>query len=128
MRIVTRDQDVMRLATEAILDPLGRVVRLEVARRGERREGVANAPERLGCLPRAKLSTVPHHYRTRAARCRVGGEALNFCAPSFGQRPARIDIRSDRVAMMNEIEVQLSTLKSEVSTLGTLRVGLRLDR
>jgi hypothetical protein len=98
---MTGDQDVTRLATQAVADPFGRVIGLEVARRRERRERVANPPECLRGLAGAKFPAVPYHDRPRTARLRFGGQPRNLRASSFGERPARIDIRSDRVAVMN---------------------------
>ena len=110
MRIVTGNQNVARFGPEPIPDPFRRVVRLQIAGGGERCERVARAPECLGGLAGSKLSAVPHYQRTRAACLRFGGEAGNICASLFGERPSRIHLRPNRVAVMNEIDVQGLTL------------------
>ena len=101
-----RDQDIARFATEAIPYPLGCILGLEIARRRERRERVADAPEGLGCLAGAEFSAMPHYERTRAASPGFDRESRNLLASPFGERPARIHVRSDRIAVVNKIKVQ----------------------
>lgn len=100
MRIVTGEQDVARLAAQAIADPLGRVVGLKIARRGKRREGVARAPERLGRLTRAKLAAVPYHSRTSTACRSFSRKANDVLASVFRKGAARIDVGVYRIAMV----------------------------
>ena len=104
MRIVAGDEDVARLTAEAIANPLGRVVGLKVARRRERCEGIAGAPECLGRLAGAKLAAVPHHGWTRTSRRGFGGETNDLFTTVFRKRAARIDVGPYCVAMMNEIK------------------------
>lgn len=83
MRIVTGDEDVARLAAQAITDPFGRILGLEVACRREWREGVAGTPECLGRLTGAKLAAVPHHGWMRAVRCGCGRETNDLFTAAF---------------------------------------------
>ena len=102
-----RDQDVARFATEAIPYPFGRILGLEIARRRKRRERVADAPEGLGCLAGAEFSAMPHHEGTRAASPGFDRESRNILASPFGERPARIHVRPDRIAVVNKEEFQV---------------------
>ena len=64
---VTRDEDVARFGAQAIAHPLGRIVRLEIARGRKFRERVACPPEGFRRLARAQLAAVPDHGRLDAA-------------------------------------------------------------
>ena len=103
---VSGDEDVARLAAEPITNPLGRIVRLQVACGRELRERVARAPERLGRLFRAELSAVPHHRRFHAARRGLRRQSLDIRQSCGRQRPARVDFGANRDAVVNEVEVQ----------------------
>ena len=107
MRIVTGDEDVARLATQAIANPLGRVFGLKVARRRERCEGVAGAPECLGRLTGAKLAAMPHDRWARAARRDLGRETNDVFTTVFRKRATRIDLGPDRIAVMDKEEPQV---------------------
>ena len=113
MRIVTGDQNVARLAAKPIANPLGRVLGLKVARRGEPSEGVARAPEGLGRLTGAQLAAVPHHLWMRTARRGFGRETHDMFTTLFRKRAPSIDLGSNRVAVMHEEKPQLSTLNSQ---------------
>ena len=115
MRIVTGDQNVARLAAQPVANPLGRVLGLKVARRGERSKGVARAPEGLGRLTGAKLAAVPHDGWMRAARRGFGRETHDMFTTLFGKRAPSIDLGSDRVAVMDEEKSQRSTLNPQLS-------------
>src|SRR5207247_7468981 len=77
MSEMSGDEDVARFAAEPIANPLRRVVRLEVARCRELREGVARAPEGLGRLLRAQLSAVPDHGRFCTAGRRLRSQTFD---------------------------------------------------
>ena len=113
MRIVTGDEDVARLAAQAIANPLGRVFRLKIAGRRERCKGVAGPPECLGRLTGAKLAAVPHQRRMRAAGRGFGRQPDNILTAPFRQRAPRIDLGPNRVAVMDEEESQGSGLKAQ---------------
>jgi len=117
MRIVTGDEDVARFAAQAIANPLGRVVGLKVARRRKRCEGVAGAPERFGRLTGAKLAAVPHDCRVRASGRRFSRKTTDLLPSLFRKRAPRIDVGPYRVAVMDKINSQLSSLKSQLSRL-----------
>ena len=106
MRIVTGNEDVMVHAAHTVANPLWRVFRLKVARRRERREGVAGAPECFGRLTGAKLAAVPDDGRTRATRRRFRREPNDVFATFFGKRAPRIDLWPHRITVMNKIKDQ----------------------
>src|SRR5262245_31365772 len=126
MREVTGDGDVARLGAETIANPVRRIVRLHVASRGEFRQRIARAPKRLSGLLGAQLSAVPDDRRPGAAGRRLGADTLGLLTAARRQRTARIDVRTDRVAVMDEIESQPSTLKAQLSRLKAQ--GSRLSR
>ena len=64
---VTGDRDVTRFRPQSIVDPLRRIVWLDVARRSEFRQWIASTPECLSCLLRAQLAAVPDHRRSGTA-------------------------------------------------------------
>lgn len=113
---MTGDEDVAGLATKPIANPLGRVFGLKVARRRERRQGVAGAPECLGALSGAELAAVPHYRRMRAARRGFGRETNDVFTTAFRKRTTRIDLGAKGIAVMDEKKFQLSTIKAQVST------------
>ena len=76
---------------------------MKVARRRERCEGVAGAPECLGRLTGAKLATVPDNSWTRAARHGFSRETNDVFAALFRKRAPRIDLGPDRIAVMDKI-------------------------
>ena len=104
MRKVTGEEEVARLAAQAIAHPRWWVVGLQIARRGEFRERVARAPEGLGRLPRPQLAAVPHDGRAHAARGGAGSQARHVLLSARRQRTPRVDVRADRVAVMNQEE------------------------
>src|SRR5437762_12460583 len=102
MREVTGDQHVACFATQSVAHPGRRVVWLQVACRREFSERIARAPARFGGLPRAQLAAVPHDGGLCAAGGGFGGYARDRCLPARGERPPRVDIRADRLAVVNE--------------------------
>ena len=76
---------------------------MKVARRRERCEGVAGAPECLGCLTGAKLAAVPDNSRTHTARRGFDREPIDVFAALFRKRAPRIDLGPDRIAVMDKI-------------------------
>ena len=77
VRVVAGDEHIARLRAEAIAHPLGGILRLQIPRRGELRERIARAPERLRRLLCAELAAVPHDLGLYASRCGAGREALD---------------------------------------------------
>ena len=120
MRIVTGDEDVSCLYPQAVANPLGRIFGLKVARGRQRRESVAGTPEGLGRLTGAKLAAVPHDCGVRASRRGFGCKATDLLPSFFRKRAPRIDVGPDRVAVMDKINSQLTTLKIEILRLGDL--------
>jgi len=105
VRIVSGDQNVGCLALQAIANPRRGIVGLQIARGAERGKGVTRSPELFGRLTGAQLTAVPHDRRTRPA-CGGGGRQLDDgLAACPRQRPAQIDLRADRVAVVDEIQV-----------------------
>jgi len=102
---VTGDENVARLAAKPVGDPLRGIVRLEIARRGELCERIARAPERFGRLFRAQLAAVPHDRWLDAALHCYCREPFDRRAAGLRQRTANVYFRSDRLAVMNEIQV-----------------------
>lgn len=103
---VSGNQDVPRFPAQPIAQPRRRVVRLQVARGREFSERVASAAERFRRLTRAQLAAVPDDRGPRAASCRVLCRPLHGVAALLRERAPRIDFRPDRVAVMNEKQVQ----------------------
>ena len=99
-------QNVPTLVAQPIAHPSGRVVRLQVARRGKLGERVASAPERFSRLTCAQLAAVPDDRGPRAAGRGVLRRSLHGLAALGRERAPRIDIRPDSVAVMNEKQVQ----------------------
>ncbi len=104
---MTGNQNIPRLASEPIAHPVGRVIRLQVARGRQFRQRVAGSPERLGRLPGAELTAVPYDRRPGAACGSLGRRIVNRRTADSGQRAPRIDIRTDGVAVMNKINPQI---------------------
>ncbi len=104
---VSRNQNIPTLVAQPIAHPSGRVVRLQVARRGKLSERVASSPERLSCLARAQLAAVPDDRGPRAAHRGIFRRPLHGLPALGGERAPRIDIRPDSVAVMNEKQVHL---------------------
>ena len=93
---------------------------MKIPRRRKCREGVAGAPERFGRLTGAKLAAVPHDCGVRASGRGFGCKATDLLPSFFRKRAPRIDIGPDRVAVMDKINSQLTTLKIEILRLGDL--------
>ena len=117
MRKVARDQDVALLSTQPLCNPLRRIVGLEIPRRTKLGQGVTGAPQRLGGLLRAQLAAVPDNGGPGAASGRLRREPFDVGAAVDRQRPLRVDVRSDGVAVMDEINDQRSSLKAQLSRL-----------
>jgi len=106
VRKVTSQHDVANLELEAVGHPLRVVLRLQIARRTELREGIARTPEALGGLFRAELAAVPDHHGLDTERCGFGCETFDLLATCFRERTQRIDTRTKRLAVMNKIKSQ----------------------
>ena len=103
---VAGQQDVPLFAAQPVANPRRRVVRLQIARGGKFGERVAGTPEHFRCLPCAQLAAMPDGRRLHSPRRGIGCRSLHRLAAVQRERAARIDIRPDGVAMMNEKEVQ----------------------
>ena len=90
------------LFAESIPHPRRRIPWLEVACRGEGRQRVARAPEGFGRLLRPQFSAVPDGRRLDAARGCQGCEPIDVYPADERQRPARVHVRANGIAMMNE--------------------------
>ena len=101
VRKVSGDQNVAFFAAQSIADPLRGIVRLQIFRRGELRQRVAGVPQGIGCLARAQLTAVPDDVRPDTARGELRGDSLDLRPPTRRQRPPRIHVGPDCVAVMN---------------------------
>lgn len=108
VRKVSDEHQIARFVAQAIPHDHRRIRRLEIAGRRERAERVAGAPEYLRRLAAAQLSAVPHDIGASAARRGVGRKPFDSGAAASRERPARIDLRSQGVAVMNQVEKHLS--------------------
>ena len=106
MREVAGDQDVARLTDQLIAHPFGRVVRLQMPCGGEFRQRVARAPERFRRLFRAQFAAVPDGGGPDTALRREVREPIDARPANGRERPARIDVRTYRIAVMNEKKLQ----------------------
>ena len=101
VRKVSRYQHIARFRDEPVAHRRWRIARLEIADRAEVRERVARPPAGLGGLPRTQLAAVPDDGRLRAVRGELRGQTLHRDETVSRQRPARIDLGSDRFSVMN---------------------------
>ena len=106
VRKVPGDQDVARLGGKPVADPRRRIVRQQAPRGREFRERIAGAPECLRGLTRAQLSAVPDDGRPRASRRGLRRQHLRLALPGGRQRPARVDLRTDGVTVMDQIQLR----------------------
>ena len=106
MREMSRDRDVPRFAAQAIANPVRWIVRLDITDRAELRQRIARAPERLGRLLRAELPAVPDGVGMGAARRRGSRDVLSLFTSARRERAARIDLRPQRVGVMNQKQAQ----------------------
>jgi hypothetical protein len=84
--------------------PGGGIFRLQPARRAKCGKGITAAPERFRRLFRAQLAAVPDDGRLHAA---FGGplrQRVDFDAATCREWPRRVDVRSNGVAVVNQIE------------------------
>ena len=100
------DHHVAAFAGYRVDNPGRRIGRLQTTCGGKGRERITAAPECLGRLPRAKLAAVPDDEGFDACAGRFLRQQIDFDAPTSRQRPGRIDLRPDCVAMMNEKEAR----------------------
>ena len=61
------NRHVARFRAQAIANPFGRIVGLDITDRSELSQRIARAPEYLCRLLRAQLAAVPHDVRPRTA-------------------------------------------------------------
>jgi len=104
MWIVTGNQRVSRLTTQPIANPFRRIVWLEIATGREFRERVARPPERFCGFFCAQLAAVPHDGRLYAERSDIFRKPLDGLSAPRRKRAPRIDLRSERVAMVHDDE------------------------
>ena len=102
VRKVPGNQNIARLSAQTVFHPLRRIGWLHIARGGQCRKRVAFSPEGFSRLSRAQLSTVPDHRRTRTERRGLPRQTGDVVAPPLGERPARIDIGANGVAVVHE--------------------------
>src|SRR5204862_4864976 len=69
-------------------------------------ERIAGAPKRLGGLLCAKLAAVPDDGRLGPSRSDISGQTFDALPSVRRERPLRIDVRTDSVAMVDEKKVQ----------------------
>jgi hypothetical protein len=102
MRKVSGDEEMLRFAGDRINYPVRGVCRLKAACGRERRERVAPFPIRFSCLPRAQFSAVPDDIGLCAALRRFLRQRVGFHPAAIRQRPHRIYIGCDGIAMVNK--------------------------
>jgi len=105
MREVSDQQHVARFSDESVAHPRRRVARLQVARGRELRQRITRAPEGFSGLFRSKLPAVPHNRRTNTAAGGLTREKIHCRAPKRRQWSLRVDLRSDRIAVVNQIKM-----------------------
>jgi hypothetical protein len=112
-------------ASQAIANPLRGIIRLEVARRRELRERVARAPVGFGRLLRAQLAAVQTTagFAPRAAAC--DARRLDVGQSGRRQRPAAGQLRSDRDAVVNEVQHMIKSQLSSLKAHSRLKVWRR---
>lgn len=103
---VSRDENVACFGAETIAYPLRRIVRLQAASRGEFRERIAGAPERFSGLLCPQLAAVPHDGRLDASGCRITRKPLDGHPPGRRERTTDVDLRTDRFAVMDQVQLQ----------------------
>jgi hypothetical protein len=104
VRKVADEHDVLRFSGQRINDPRRWVVRLQAASGREARQGTAVFPEALGGLTGSQLSAVPDDGGLYAAGRRVAREEIDRRAAGLRKRSHGIDIRANRIAVMDEVE------------------------
>jgi hypothetical protein len=65
-------------------------------------ERIARTPVRFRCLPRPQLAAVPHRRRMNPALRRVLRDSLDQLAPVRRQRPLRVEVFRQRLAVVYE--------------------------
>ena len=107
MREVAGNQDVTRFAAKPVAHTRRRIARLKIGRRGEFREGIAGAPERLRRLPRAKLAAVPDDGRARPTGSCVRCGTIGLRYANRRERTSSVDLGADGVGVVNEEQLQV---------------------
>ena len=102
---MSRDQYVARLADQAIAHPRRRIAGLQIASRGNLGKSITRPPERFRCLLCAKLAAVPEEIWSYTALSREAGKSIHGSLPHRRQRTARINLGTNRVAVVHEIEM-----------------------
>jgi hypothetical protein len=102
---VSSDQNVARFGAQAIAHPARRIVGLQIVRRSKLGKRVARPPERLGGLTRAQLAAVPDDRRSRTSSGGLCRETLDLSSSHSGEGALRINVRTDSVTVMNQVEV-----------------------
>src|SRR5262245_44138566 len=96
------DQHIARLAAQAIADPFGAIVRLQIGGGTEWSKRIASSPEFLRRLPGAQLAAVPDDLGMGRARGRRGGDAHRVRRPCRRQRTTRVDVGTNGISVMDE--------------------------
>jgi hypothetical protein len=99
------DQDVARFTRQAIAHPRRRIGGLQIACRRKLGQRVARTPEGLGSLLRSEFSAVPDDIGMNAAFCGKRRQSIDGGLADWRERPARIDLGTNSVAVVNEIQV-----------------------
>ncbi len=106
---MSNEHDVKRLSdspreVHALENPFWRIIRLKTARRRKLRKRVAVPQESFCGLLRAQFPAVPDEggFRNKVGGCL--GKPVDFGAAARRERPRRIDVRSNSVAVVDEVE------------------------
>jgi hypothetical protein len=126
VRIMPGEHDVARVAAEPVAHPLRSIVRLEILRRRKLRKRIARAPEGFCGLPCAKLAAVPDDGRLDAECSGIYGETVDGFTSPWRQRAPRINLWSDRVAVMNEKHVHAGILERGLGARGSKKNTMRI--
>ena len=110
MRKMSDQHDWLRLARQRVDDPICGVCGLQTASRGKRRERIAPLQVGLGGLSRAQLAAVPDDVGFCAALGGLLGEHVHLDAAPIRERPHRIHVGADRVAMVGKEQHELRLL------------------
>ena len=104
MRRMAPKENPALLAGQRVVEPRWRIVRLKAADGLERRERIAGLPEDLRGLTRPQFPAVPHDRRYHAATDGRLRQASGLGASTLGQRPHRVEVWPDRLAVVDKIK------------------------
>jgi hypothetical protein len=105
MREMSRNQHIASLSSKPIADPHWGILRLQIAGCRELGKRVTGSPERFCRLSGPQLAAVPDHSWPSSARRGSSRGPLNRLLPAFRKGPTGIDVGTDGLTVMNEIQI-----------------------